>query len=67
MDAGSDGHTGRHQVYLCCINDLDPAAPLPPLQVLKWSDGSYLEDQDMWWLSGIHRCAVCSVVAGQAV
>lgn len=25
------------------------------LQVMKWSDGSYLEDQDMWWLSGIHR------------
>lgn len=24
-------------------------------QVIKWSDGSYLEDQDMWWLSGIHR------------
>ena len=26
------------------------------VQVMKWSDGSYLEDQDMWWLSGIHRC-----------
>ena len=25
------------------------------VMVLKWSDGSYLEDQDMWWLSGIHR------------
>ncbi|KAI7835594.1 hypothetical protein COHA_010515 [Chlorella ohadii] len=25
------------------------------VKVLKWSDGSYLEDQDMWWLSGIHR------------
>lgn len=25
------------------------------LQVMKWSDGSYLEDQDMWWLSGIFR------------
>ena len=23
--------------------------------VLRWSDGTYLEDQDMWWLSGIHR------------
>lgn len=23
--------------------------------VYKWSDGSYLEDQDMWWLSGIFR------------
>jgi Beta-galactosidase/beta-glucuronidase len=23
--------------------------------VTQWSDGSYLEDQDMWWLSGIYR------------
>ena len=22
---------------------------------IKWSDGTYLEDQDMWWLSGIYR------------
>ncbi|KAL4311317.1 hypothetical protein GQ457_01G048390 [Hibiscus cannabinus] len=25
------------------------------VQVYRWSDGSYLEDQDHWWLSGIHR------------
>ena len=25
------------------------------LQAMRWSDGSYLEDQDHWWLSGIHR------------
>ncbi|PMH00093.1 beta-galactosidase [Vibrio lentus] len=25
------------------------------VMVLRWSDGSYLEDQDMWWLSGIFR------------
>ncbi len=25
------------------------------VQVLAWSDGSYLEDQDHWRLSGIHR------------
>jgi hypothetical protein len=24
-------------------------------KVMRWSDGSYLEDQDHWWLSGIHR------------
>lgn len=24
-------------------------------QVFRWSDGSYLEDQDQWWLSGIFR------------
>lgn len=25
------------------------------LRVYKWSDGTYLEDQDMWWMSGICR------------
>ncbi|XP_044945850.1 beta-galactosidase-like [Hordeum vulgare subsp. vulgare] len=25
------------------------------VQVMRWSDGSYLKDQDHWWLSGIHR------------
>lgn len=25
------------------------------LRVYKWSDGTYLEDQDMWWYSGIFR------------
>ncbi|WP_413431155.1 glycoside hydrolase family 2 TIM barrel-domain containing protein [Crateriforma spongiae] len=25
------------------------------VQVFRWSDGSYFEDQDMWRLSGIHR------------
>jgi beta-galactosidase len=25
------------------------------VQVLKFCDGSYIEDQDMWWLSGIYR------------
>jgi len=25
------------------------------VQVYRWSDGSYMEDQDMWWLSGIFR------------
>lgn len=33
-------------------------ANLLAVQVMKWSDGSYLEDQDMWWLSGIHRWVV---------
>ena len=26
------------------------------VQVLRFCDGSYLEDQDHWWLSGLHRC-----------
>ncbi len=25
------------------------------VMVYKWSDGTYLEDQDMWWFSGIFR------------
>ena len=25
------------------------------VEVYRWSDGSYLEDQDMWRLSGIYR------------
>lgn len=25
------------------------------VRVFQWSDGTYIEDQDMWWLSGIFR------------
>lgn len=25
------------------------------VQVMRWCDGSYIEDQDKWWLSGIYR------------
>ncbi|MGF1688057.1 beta-galactosidase [Photobacterium japonica] len=25
------------------------------VMVIRWCDGSYLEDQDMWWMSGIFR------------
>lgn len=32
------------------------------VQVLRWSDGSYLEDQDHWRLSGIHREVFVSAV-----
>ena len=30
------------------------------VRVHQWSSGSYLEDQDMWWLSGIFRDVRCS-------
>lgn len=42
------------------------------IRVYQWSDGSYLEDQDEWWLSGIFRpvelireplCCIADVVA----
>jgi beta-galactosidase len=32
-----------------------PGENLLAVQVLRWSDGSYLEDQDMWRMSGIYR------------
>jgi len=34
---------------------LKPGANLLAAQVFRWSDGSYLEDQDTWRLSGIYR------------
>ncbi len=34
---------------------LRPGRNLLAVRVFQWSDGSYLEDQDMWWLSGIFR------------
>lgn len=44
------------------ITDLvTPGANLIAARVYKWCDGTYLEDQDMWRLSGIFRdvCLVC--------
>ncbi len=32
------------------------------VRVCQWSDGSYLEDQDMWWLSGIFREVLLTAV-----
>ena len=32
-----------------------PGENLLAVRVFQWSDGSYCEDQDMWWLSGIFR------------
>ncbi|WP_417361257.1 glycoside hydrolase family 2 TIM barrel-domain containing protein [Galbibacter sp.] len=34
---------------------LKPGENLLSVQVMRWSDGSYLEDQDQWRLSGIQR------------
>ncbi|CAM9714711.1 unnamed protein product [Heterosigma akashiwo] len=28
-------------------------------RVAQWSDATYLEDQDHWWLSGLHRSVGC--------
>lgn len=32
-----------------------PGMNTAAVRVYQWSDGSYCEDQDMWWLSGIFR------------
>lgn len=43
------------------VQDFDVTAMLRPgsnvlaIRVTKWSAGSYLEDQDQWWLPGIFR------------
>ena len=34
---------------------LQPGKNIVAAEVYRWSDGSYLEDQDMWRLSGIYR------------
>lgn len=34
---------------------LRPGRNVLAVRVYKWSDASYIEDQDMWWLSGIFR------------
>ena len=34
---------------------LTPGTNTLAVQVMQWSDGTYMEDQDMWWLSGIFR------------
>lgn len=36
---------------------LKPRGNVLVVRVHQWSAGSYLEDQDMWWLSGIFRAA----------
>lgn len=39
----------------CLTPYLKEGENLIALKVLKYSDGSYLEDQDMWRIAGIHR------------
>ena len=62
--AGSYQVATKGSTDFLCAASMTPTLPPPihlpscPSQVLKWSDGSDLEDQDMWWLSGIHRCSM---------
>ncbi len=34
---------------------LKPGKNTLAARVLRWSDASYIEDQDHWWMAGIHR------------
>lgn len=34
---------------------LAPGTNVIALKVMRWSDSSYIEDQDQWWHAGIHR------------
>ncbi len=34
---------------------LKPGANLLSCKVARWSDSSYIEDQDQWWMAGIYR------------
>jgi beta-galactosidase len=45
----------RLPVELDITDALRPGPNLVAVRVHQWSSGSYLEDQDQWWLSGIFR------------
>lgn len=47
-----DGMTPAEYNITSCIQ---PGVNVLAAEVLNWSDGSYLEDQDFWRLSGIYR------------
>lgn len=55
---------GYSQVSRCAaefrITDLlHPGENLLAVRVYRWTDATYIEDQDMWWLSGIFRDVYC--------
>ncbi len=34
---------------------VSPGSNVIAAKVIRWSDGSYIEDQDHWWMAGIYR------------
>ena len=50
-----DGKGSRLPTEFGVAGTLRPGRNVLALRVHQWSAGSYLEDQDMWWLSGIFR------------
>ena len=49
------GKDSRTPVEFDISRFLKPGENLLAVENFRWCDGSYLEDQDMWWLSGIFR------------
>ena len=50
-----DGKGSRLPTEFGVSGTLRPGRNVLAVRVHQWSAGSYLEDQDMWWLSGIFR------------
>ncbi|MFJ8254132.1 glycoside hydrolase family 2 TIM barrel-domain containing protein [Streptomyces sp. NPDC094466] len=50
-----DGKGSRLPTEFDASDALKPGRNVLAVRVHQWSAGSYLEDQDMWWLSGIFR------------
>jgi beta-galactosidase len=50
-----DGQGSRLPTEFDVSGPLRPGRNVLAVRVHQWSAGSYLEDQDMWWLSGIFR------------
>ncbi|QUC59185.1 DUF4981 domain-containing protein [Streptomyces sp. A2-16] len=50
-----DGKGSRLTTEFDVSAGLRPGRNVLTVRVHQWSSGSYLEDQDMWWLSGIFR------------
>ncbi|MDX6313977.1 MAG: beta-galactosidase [Streptomyces sp.] len=50
-----DGKGSRLPTEFDVTDALRPGRNTLAVRVHQWSSGSYLEDQDMWWLSGIFR------------
>ena len=50
-----DGKGSRLPTEFDASGTLRPGQNVLAVRVHQWSAGSYLEDQDMWWLSGIFR------------
>lgn len=46
---------------------IEPGENVLAVEVLQWSDATYLEDQDMWWLSGIFRDVYLTAIASVSV